>query len=466
MALRLTIENETSLPDGGPLSVTVSGTRGLDIGRDRHLDWTLPDPNRVISGKHCEIRYQDGGYMLFDVSTNGTFLDGIEGRVKGPHRLRNGERLIIGHYIIGVAIDGMPEPAADSRVVQTSSYEDLWNPTADAAPPIDRSKLRAPKERPQAINPDFLDWAADIPEPVIPSSPRPAPNIQREAPREFQDDSSWSRGKAKAAPAPEPPPAVPSPRRPVWTSAGSDNPWVPAPADGKAFEDPPSAAAPPPDAPPAPVVPVRREAALAPMPGPDLSGSDFANFIGHVARGAGVPEQVFANKNPDQLAEELGVVIRLVAENVRQLLNARLQAKTLARNANQTTIQAVDNNPLKFSATTEDALQVMFGKPTRSYLDARRALEQAFQDLKSHEIQTYGAMQQALTRLIADLDPQEIDKSTDRDGGITALVASRKAKLWDAYVMRWKAKTSRYEGGLLDVFMEYFAECYNRNTKS
>ena len=79
MGLTLTIENETSLPDGGPLSVSVAGKRGLDIGRDTHLDWTLPDPTRVISGKHCEVRYRDGGYWLYDVSTNGTFLNGSDG---------------------------------------------------------------------------------------------------------------------------------------------------------------------------------------------------------------------------------------------------------------------------------------------------------------------------------------------------------------------------------------------------
>ena len=48
MALRLSIENKTSLPDGGPLSVSVSGKRGLDIGRDQYLDWSLPDPSRTV----------------------------------------------------------------------------------------------------------------------------------------------------------------------------------------------------------------------------------------------------------------------------------------------------------------------------------------------------------------------------------------------------------------------------------
>jgi type VI secretion system protein ImpI len=79
MGLTLTIENESSLPDGGPLSVRVTGKRGLDIGRDSHLDWTLPDPTRFISSKHCEVRYRDGGYWLHDVSTNGTLLNGGDG---------------------------------------------------------------------------------------------------------------------------------------------------------------------------------------------------------------------------------------------------------------------------------------------------------------------------------------------------------------------------------------------------
>ena len=88
MALRFNIENETNLPDGGPVSFTVTGKRIVDIGRDRHLDWTLPDPARMISGKHCEVHFRDGGYWLHDVSTNGTFLNGADQRMRGPHRLR------------------------------------------------------------------------------------------------------------------------------------------------------------------------------------------------------------------------------------------------------------------------------------------------------------------------------------------------------------------------------------------
>src|ERR1700704_5117869 len=91
MSLALQLVNETTLPDGGPVSIRITGKRGIDIGRDAHLDWTLPDPTRYVSSKHCEIRYKDGGYWLHDVSTNGTFLNGGDHRMSAPPRLRNGD---------------------------------------------------------------------------------------------------------------------------------------------------------------------------------------------------------------------------------------------------------------------------------------------------------------------------------------------------------------------------------------
>ena len=105
MTLRLSIENVDRLPDGGPLRIEVKG-RGLDLGRDAHLDWTLPDPSRSISSKHCEIRFRDGGYWLHDVSTNGTFVNGAQYRLDAPYLLRDGDRLSIGPYIIAVSVEG------------------------------------------------------------------------------------------------------------------------------------------------------------------------------------------------------------------------------------------------------------------------------------------------------------------------------------------------------------------------
>jgi type VI secretion system protein ImpI len=454
MGLTLTIENETSLPDGGPLSVAVTGKRGIDIGRDQHLDWTLPDPTRYISSKHCEVRYRDGGYWLYDVSTNGTFLNGSDGRLKAPHRLRHGDRLTIGQYIVAVAVDG--EEAAgrpETPTQQPVSYQELWSGADDAAPPIDSKLLRPPSEH-KPVNPDFLHWAVDVPDTLHADPDRAAP---RATP---VDDDLWARGPARPVPPVEPQPALPTPRRPVWVSTEPSGAWA-APPPSNAMEYPAAREADPPIPSWPNAQPDHAPQALAPQAAPAASAPAMpADFMRQLAQGARVPDGTFA-RDPAQLAEELGVLIRMVTENMRQLLSARLQAKRIARMSNQTSIEALNNNPLKFSPTSDDALRIMFGPPTMSYLDARRALEEAFGDLKEHQIRTYSAMQQAIAMMVADLDPQAIDNATEADRGLSGVIGSRKARLWDAYVARWQAKTRGQDGGLADVFMQYFAECYD-----
>ena len=94
---------------------------------------------------------------------------------------------------------------------------------------------------------------------------------------------------------------------------------------------------------------------------------------------------------------------------MKQLLEARQQAKRLARSSNQTMIQALNNNPLKFAPTAEDAMRIMFGPQTRSYLDARGALAQSFDDLKAHQVRTFSAMQHALKLVLEEFDPDIIE---------------------------------------------------------
>src|SRR5215831_4824927 len=468
MGLTLRIENQTSLPDGGPLSVSIEGKRGIDIGRDQYLDWTLPDPSRFISGKHCEVRWHDGGYWLHDISTNGTFLDGADSRLKEPHRLRNGDRFAIGHYIIVAAIDegaGAGMGAAAQPADAPPSYEDLWNPVSEAAPPIDPKQLKAPRDL-QPVRPDFLNWAIDVPNPYTPSSPRPPSQSPRsghepspwDAPPAPATEDSWAQGAPKPPPAAAEVVSIPSPRRPVWVSHEPDGPWAVQPAAAQRAG---------PEA--APSAPAAAQALTAtsgrPAPAGAVDGPAMADFVRAFARGAGLPGDAFAGRDPAQLAEQLGQLMRLVAENVKQLLEARQLAKRLSRSSNQTMIQAVNNNPLKFAPSTEDALRIMFGPPTRSYLDAMRALAQSFDDLKGHQVRTFSAMQHALRLMLGEFDPDVIENTTAGDRGFAGMVGSRKARLWDIYVARWHARTQNQADGMLNAFMDYFADCYDRGEK-
>jgi type VI secretion system protein ImpI len=472
MTLTLRIDNETSLPDGGPLSVSIAGKRGVDIGRDPYLDWTLPDATRFISGKHCEVRWHDDGYWLHDISTNGTFLDGEDSRLRGPHQLRNGDRFLIGRYIIVVELDEQEPPAlqAASGSSASTSYRELWDAPGDAAPPIDPRMLKAPRDM-SPVKPDFLDWAIDVPS-VHPSA---TPGLQQPLQRSAADvwdadeEESWSQ----ATPKPPPPPPelvpVPTPRRPVWITAEPDGPWA-APLSAKSeaqHESRGNVSAPAPSAPvddrvPAvPAMPIETPTRTS----ADVTHGETSDFLRLVARGAGLDDEALASRDPSELAKELGELLRLVTDNMKQLLEARQHAKRLARSSNQTMIKALENNPIKFAPTTDDAMRIMFGKPTRSYLDARRAFAEGFKDLKSHQLKTYTAMQQALKLMFAAFDPAKIEADLQKDRGFIGAIGSRKARLWDSYVTGWQTRIARHEDGVLNAYMELFAECYDREER-
>lgn len=127
MLINLKIANIDRLPNGGPLSYK-SHNRNFEIGRENR-DWTLPDPDKFISGRHCEVRYESGAFWLHDVSRNGTFVNGAAQRITNPHRLGDGDRLRIGRYIVSVSIE-------DERVASdaTENAEGNWQrPNSDPA---------------------------------------------------------------------------------------------------------------------------------------------------------------------------------------------------------------------------------------------------------------------------------------------------------------------------------------------
>ena len=221
MTLTLTIENLSTLPDGGPLSISVSGRRGIDIGRDQYLDWTLPDPDRTISGKHAEIRYRDGGYWLRDVSRNGTFLNRSPQRLQEAHRLRDGDRIEIGHYVILARVAG---EVADAAAPAAAAVEprDYWDPPGEAAPPIPSRDLRPPAAL-RPVRPDFIDWAVDLPG----AAPAPVRQPAREAPawdaapRAAAEEHGMDWARASPAEPPPPRPAYKVPPRATPTPTAS-----------------------------------------------------------------------------------------------------------------------------------------------------------------------------------------------------------------------------------------------------
>ncbi len=352
MFISLQISNLDGLP-GGTVTRYAARDRSFEIGRES-CDWTLSDPDKFISGRHCEVSFQASTFWLYDVSRNGTFINGSRQRMSAPHRLIDGDRLLIGRYVITVSID-------EERAGTTPE-----NGTTQREPP--------PASRPVELD----------------------------------------------VPSPKPTERHPGSTAPISTSS------------------------------------LLRSDAAAPASRP----VETVNVLRDIAIAAGMAPDVLQSRDPHEVASEIGAVLRISVEQLSLLLKARAAAKVLAKSPDRTMISAEDNNPLKFVPGTDDMLEIMFGRRRAGYLDARHSVEDAFHDLKSHEIATYAAMQAALSRLLDDLSPEAIARKLP-----PASFSSKKSQAWDALVATWRAMEEKNENGMLDVFLAYFAEAYAKAGK-
>ena len=77
MPLTLTITSYQNRSSTGN-TTTIVEHGSITIGRAPDNDWVLPDPEMVLSRKHCRVSYQNGYYFLTDTSVNGVFINQSE----------------------------------------------------------------------------------------------------------------------------------------------------------------------------------------------------------------------------------------------------------------------------------------------------------------------------------------------------------------------------------------------------
>jgi len=176
------------------LSPTVTPTRRFGpgqtwvVGRSESCDWQLPDPAKVVSSRHAEIRSADnGGFLIRDISTNGVFInDAVEPLGRDVEvSLHDGDRLRFGDYELTVSLAHkavsrsepmpaevpaapQPTPLAAMTTSELSPSPSLESTRADQISPgsnlasglNERFLGDSHVELPKAGIPDQWDWGA------------------------------------------------------------------------------------------------------------------------------------------------------------------------------------------------------------------------------------------------------------------------------------------------------------------
>jgi predicted component of type VI protein secretion system len=176
------------------------------------------------------------------------------------------------------------------------------------------------------------------------------------------------------------------------------------------------------DAPPAPKL-------AAPAAPPMTPSHDLAAAL---KRGLGLDQGVGPAIGVDQ-AERIGALLRAMTAGTLELLTARMVAKR-ELGASATQLRTRENNPLKFSPDVDAALSHLVGPAERGFLDPQVAVEEAFDDLRAHQVALLAGMRAALESVMSRFDPAALEKRLSPGGALENLIpANRRARLWSNY---------------------------------
>ncbi|MEX3634474.1 type VI secretion system-associated FHA domain protein TagH [Paraburkholderia sp. BR14320] len=109
LSLRVARFNDETLAE--PI-VIAFGPAGGTIGRANDCTLVLPDQQRAISRVHARVEFRGGDYLLCDLGSNPSVLNQRALGGTREARLADGDRLVIGPYLLEVSIG---EQAADVR---------------------------------------------------------------------------------------------------------------------------------------------------------------------------------------------------------------------------------------------------------------------------------------------------------------------------------------------------------------
>jgi len=404
MALRLAIVSENAARLGEK-ATKVFGVHGGTIGRAAENEWTLPDPERYLSGTHARVEFRRGNYLLVDTSSNGTYVNGAQVPLGRFHEytMKDGDYIRIGEYELLVSIDPSNDfpPDEDAIVAHEGSQSSAVRKSTanDIGADLDLSELLEPSNRLDAVRGDA-------------------------------DAQIFARNAYGQAAAPLAEPAQ-MPQEPP------SEPWHMM------------------------TRPLSAERAAAPLPRVSPAAAIFDGEVdaglAAFCRGAGIDPRTLPPECRSTALQRAGQLLR---EAVLGLMDLN-QGGNEFRNRLRIPAPATDDAPSTVSFThgvDETVLRLLATLSARA--GSVEAMRENFRGLKAHSAASLAALGTALDEFLARFGPTELAERFDRGIKRSHFAAQNKGKYWDLYAELYASLAQHPADGFPHLFLEAFARAY------
>jgi predicted component of type VI protein secretion system len=210
--------------------------------------------------------------------------------------------------------------------------------------------------------------------------------------------------------------------------------------------------------------PPARPAAPKPAPKAPAKTAPVAGIEGALRvflEGAGVPPKELPPADAERLLREGGAVLRAAVDGLMMLMIARAEMRKEMAAEERTMVAARDNNPLKLMSDPHEAMDFLLDPSERTdgFLDPVQSVGDAAEDLRSHEIALIAAMRAAILGALRRVDPHALERAYDKEAHGFSL-ASRKSRLWDAFVEQQEKLMHDAQEDFNKVFGRDFMSAY------
>src|SRR5690606_24457473 len=108
-------------------------------------------------------------------------------------------------------------------------------------------------------------------------------------------------------------------------------------------------------------------------------------------------------------------------------------------------------------------------KRNDAYLDTEAAFEDAFDDIRFHQLAMLKGMQAGFQKMLEHFDPAELQKRAERasgSGGLASLaLGGRKGRLWDEHVASFQALMQDRDDAFRRLFGDAFGRAYEEELR-
>jgi type VI secretion system FHA domain protein len=441
--------------------------QGGTLGRSPRNHLVLMDNEKVVSGEHGTITYENGNYYYIDTSLNGTRVTNRNQRIHHQKiRMNDGDKLQVGEYHLVLSISGNsihpsshhPQSAQDPLSLSMfdhdgpESHEPQISDILGNNGLSDRNENINTNETPEFHSALSNDQSASLDDSFVPPEPVGIAPQQGNAslPEDLTLDdffgsdtgSKLTAAGAKGHQVPIPDDERPRDRSIPWETGNKDfsrPPESPAALGREADQVP--------RVPPASGQPVMAEKKSRPS-----TGEVSAELLRELFMAAGIEETgVYSGEECSELIRSIGSMLKELVDGLMTVLRGRSELKSQLR-VSMTTLKPVENNPLKFSPNVEEALKSCLLNKHPGFINAVDAIHEGYEDIKNHQLAITAGIQASLVNILKRFDPQRFSEKFSE-----GLVLQKKAKCWDEYRQAYRQIV---EEALEDFFGEVFVRAY------